>query len=126
MIGYLLLGCAAELALGVPSAEVFITGEEVEGILEISSHKGNTQSAPICTTVYSLEGIQATCDGCSWEAQLSLVLLSEACIFSDLTQLRFQVRDNRWMVLEQTGWEQWGDAVEEEAWHLRAGYALLP
>ena len=127
MIGYLLLGCAAELSLGVPSADIFISGTEVEGILEISSHMGNTQSAPICTTVYSLEGMQAACDDCTWEADLNLALLSQACIFSDLTRLRFQVRGDRWMVLEQTGWEQWGSATEEEeAWSLRASYALLP
>ena len=39
-----------------------------------------------------------------------------------------QVEEERWLVLEQTGWEQWGQAEQDDegVWHLLANYALLP
>ena len=128
MIWYCLFGCAAEQEFALPEAEVFISELNMEGVLQISSYKGSTTRDPTCTTIYALTGVQSSCEDCSWESEFSLSLLSEACVFSDLEQLRFQVHDNRWMVLEQTGWEQWGDAEEiaVDVWSLSPSYVLLP
>ena len=128
MIWYCIIGCAVETELGVPGAEIFISDQNIEGILQISSHQGSTNKEAVCTTIYAIDGMQEDCDECSWEAMLSFSLLSEACIFSDIEALRFQVRDNDWMVLEQSGWEQWGEAEEVDSgvWYLTPSYALLP
>ncbi|MEC7984690.1 MAG: hypothetical protein VX278_05975 [Myxococcota bacterium] len=121
-------GCSAPPEYGVPSADIFFSEDVVEGILYISTHRGDPKTEATCTTVYSLEGTQETCDDCVWDASFTLTLLSEVCLLSEIEQLRFQVVEDRWMVLEQTGWEQWGDAVmvEEGAWSLQALYALQP
>ena len=128
MILYFLFACAPAQIYGVPRAEVFLSQHEVEGVLQIASHKGVTTNEPTCTTIYSLEGVQESCETCSWSVDFYLSLLSEGCIFSDLERLQMQVEEERWLVLEQTGWEQWGQAEQDDegVWHLIANYALLP
>ena len=123
-----LFGCAPSIEYAVPQAEIFMLEEATEGALQFDFHLGSTTKESSCSTIYKLEGEELLCEDCIWDIMFSLERLSDECVYSELEQLRFRVESDRWMVLEDTGWEQWGEAfmIENNVWLLTPLYALLP
>jgi hypothetical protein len=122
MIGLLLFACASQEYV-LPQAEVF--EDDWEGNLSFVSYQGNEE---VCSMHYSMVGAQVECEDCIWEAQFALSALSDSCVFSELTTLSFRVSPgNSWLVLEESGWENWGEGVQEEGvWSFVSSYRFFP
>lgn len=122
MIGLLLFACASQ-EYALPQAEVF--EDDWEGSLSFISYQGESE---ICTTHYSMIGTPVDCDSCVWEVTFMLSELSEECVYSELDTLSFRVdEDDSWLVREESGWEAWGQATEEQGvWSLVSSYRFFP
>ena len=101
---------------------------EVEGILQFDAYEGRTNGRLECSSVYSLAGVFLSCADCIWDVSFALDKISDDCVYNELEELRFRVESDQWLVLEDTGWELWGEAEEsgDAVWSLRSLYALLP
>jgi len=120
----LLWACAVE-EFAVPEATVFFEDQAWEGTLSFVRFEGEKE---LCRMDYSLmEGKEVTCDACLWEVSFQLLALSEPCVFSSLESLSFRVgADKEWIVLEDTGWENWGTVEEgENSWDFISSYHFL-
>lgn len=122
MIGMLIIACATQEYV-LPQAEVF--EDDWEGSLSFVSYQGSKE---VCSMHYSMDGESKDCEECIWEADFTLEPISESCAYPDLSSLSFRVgSDNTWLVLEESGWEEWGEAsVEDGAWSFISSFHFFP
>tara|TARA_B100000683_G_C12453482_1_gene541121 strand:- start:1021 stop:1389 length:369 start_codon:yes stop_codon:yes gene_type:complete len=122
MIGLIIMACASQEYV-LPQAEVF--EEDWEGSLSFTSYQGNREE---CSMHYSMVGFAQDCEDCSWQAEFILEPISDACAYSDLEALSFLVnKNNTWLVLEESGWEEWGEAsFDEGVWSLVSSFHFFP
>ena len=113
MMIFMMFGCAQQ-PFAVPESDIFQIDTQWEGSLSFVSDT--------CTTVYSLRGEKQECEGCLHSIRFVLSSLEDGCIFSDLEVLHFRIsQEQDWMVLEESGWENWGTAeLQDNAWNLRS------
>ena len=119
MLFGLLWGCAQE-PYAIPESDIYQSDELWQGSLSFVS---NT-----CATVYSLEGEEQECEECTLSVRFVLSSLEEECLFSDLEVLHFRISEaQEWLVLEESGWELWGSAEEQDnIWNLRSDRFFYP
>ena len=122
MIGLIVMACASQEYV-LPQAEIF--EEDWEGSLSFTSLQGNQEE---CSMHYSMVGQAQGCDDCSWQVQFALEPISEACVYSELESLAFRIdKNNTWLVLEKSGWEEWGEAsFDEGVWSLVSSFHFFP
>lgn len=122
MIGLIIMACASQEYV-LPHAEVF--EGDWEGTVSFVSYQGSQE---VCSMHYSMTGQIKDCDDCSWEANFALEPLSDPCVYSDLSGLQFRVdTDNSWLVREESGWEEWGEAsLEEGVWSFVSSFRFFP
>lgn len=125
MIVFLLFSCSG-IEYVLPEAEVFFHDEEGwEGSLSFLSFDGEREQ---CVMYYTMQGEEEDCTDCIWQVEFTLSSLSEPCVYSDLESLSFRLgTDNQWFVKEETGWEEWGSATEEDGyWSFVSAHRFLP
>ncbi len=122
MIVMMIMACASQEYV-LPQAEIF--EDDWEGSLSFVSYKGNREE---CSMHYGMSGQSSDCEDCSWEAEFILESISDPCVYSDLELLSFRVdKNNRWMVLEESGWEEWGEAsYDDGVWSLVSSFYFFP
>ena len=109
------LGCAQESYV-TPESDIYWEEDRWNGSL--------TFRAQDCSSVYGLEGEERDCSDCLLEVRFALSSLGEECMFSDLEVLYFRIsQEQEWLVLEESGWELWGNAEEQDdLWNLRSTF----
>ena len=122
MISMIIMACASQEYV-LPHAEVF--EEDWEGSLSFVSYQG---SQDVCSMHYSMTGQIQDCEDCSLEVYFTLDPISEPCVYSDLSSLGFRVdAANNWLVREEIGWEEWGEAsFEEGVWSFVSSFRFFP
>lgn len=100
----------------IPQSDIFQEEQGWSGSLSFVSED--------CASVYQLSGTEQDCVECLVEIQFILSPLKEGCLFDGLQLLNFRVSSNQeWLVEEETGWEVWGDAQQnDELWELRSTF----
>jgi hypothetical protein len=125
MMFFLFTACSG-VEYVLPQAEVFHLAESWEGTLSFTSYDGEKEQ---CSMYYSMEGEERNCVDCIWEVGFHLSALSESCVYPDLKVLSFRLGNElEWLVNEESGWEEWGFATEEEegTWSFVSGHRFLP
>ena len=114
------LGCSNEQqTIALPSAELFSSGDQVNGSLFFNVYEDDLRDESICELVYTVEGeIEASCSNCISQ-RLYLDLYSDGDCGTRLRQLEsmhWEVSYNNannpigtWKVLEGNGWNKWGE-----------------
>ena len=122
MIGVIIMACASQEYV-IPKAEVF--EEDWEGSLSFVSYQGSQET---CSMHYSMIGMPKDCEDCSWEVDFSLEPISDPCVYSELSALHFRVdTDQNWLVREESGWEEWGEAsLEDGVWSFVSSFHFFP
>ena len=122
MIGIIIMACASQEYV-LPQAEVF--EEDWEGTVSFVSYQGSQE---VCSMHYSMTGQIKDCDDCAWEVDFALEPLSDPCVYSDLSALQFRVdADKKWLVREESGWTEWGEAsFEEGVWSFVSSFRFFP